>query len=671
MKKGQAVRRAAALLATCAIGTFSIAHARELHVAPTDDAALSVLLLSTKGNMAPVLLFDPWDPESVTRFNGRFNENVHCWYRQVTHGSIVEHMQRAIGKPCTRVDSVIDLAHSLRPEASEAIVVDERQYVPLLRAAALASARKAVLLPLAPQPPEGATLRDWRPETVYLPRDMKAWRLFFEPVAKRIEELPLTEELRPQMFRPADEDSAMTVVVANPKDRTAMFSPSSLSLLAPLVSGSHRAPLILVDSAEPQEIERQVLAYLDSHGLGPTHMILVGDELALRSHVVPDPVLAAGGPEARGGGIEIRVELFSEIQHERPQDFAVGRIVAEDAAQGSALLARQLHSSSVSKKPVIFLTNADEIFALGETISRTTIAELRNLAVPVRAYYRDQITPDVIHRALAQTDLLVWEGHPRDLTLEERGGIGAETAPDLVVLQGCYTLDRSDPFILLQKGAKAIVATSAAIYSSSGSAFARALFDRLLYEGADLGSAVRDARNYLLALANLKRARKQKDWTKTYRAALSFALWGDPTLKAPIRPKAAQLKPVKWDLHEEKLSLEIPRASLPAVHVGRYRASPRPRAMLAGLLIPGSEDGTRQLKELYFTVRSVPPSRAWVCPPGNGWRVASLYAPRTRTLTVVARPDWKMLGHAARRQPFTFPLVDDPSTCASPSTPAE
>ena len=91
--------------------------------------------------------------------------------------------------------------------------------------------------------------------------------------------------------------------------------------------------------------------------------------------------------------------------------------------------------------------------------------------------YRDAVTPAVIQEALEHADLLVWEGHARDLTLEERGGIAVERTPPLVVLQGCYTLDRSDPFILFERGTEAIVATSAAIYSASGSAFARALFD--------------------------------------------------------------------------------------------------------------------------------------------------------------------------------------------------
>src|SRR5690606_5014365 len=134
-----------------------------------------------------------------------------------------------------------------------------------------------------------------------------------------------------------------------------------------------------------------VQAFIDTHRLAPTHLYLVGDERALRSHVVPDPVLANGGPEALGGAREVRVELFSEIQRGAPQDYAVGRFVAEDAARGSAILASQLHRRLNGSGRVVVLSNADEEFELGETIARTTVSELRNAGVAVRAEYRDRV----------------------------------------------------------------------------------------------------------------------------------------------------------------------------------------------------------------------------------------------------------------------------------------
>jgi hypothetical protein len=442
--------------------------------------------------------------------------------------------------------------------------------------------------------------------------------------------------------------------------------------VAPLLSAAPRAPLVLTSGADSDSAEREVLAAIDAQALSPSHIALVGDELALRSHRIPDPVLAAGGPEARGGGTIVRVELFSEIQHERPQDFIVGRIVAEDAAQASALLARQLHRRrKSSQRPVTFLTNADSIFALGETISRTTVRELGNLGVPVRAYYRGEVTPEIIKQTMLQTDVLVWEGHPRDLTLEERGGIAVDTAPEIAILQGCYTLDRSDPFILIEKGTEAIVATSAAIYSAPGSAFARAVLDNALYDGADLGTAVRNGRNYLLALAQLQRLRGHHEWRKTYRAALAFTLWGDPTLKLPLKTGRPGVKPIAWEATPQELKLTIPPQRLREVAVDDYFARPAPRTMYAGLLLRLPDTKKRELKDLYFHTVAVPAGQHHACKPGEGWDVVSLYAPRSRTLSVLARPDWDKVPPPPRRGTFAFRLEGNAAGCLDSSRASE
>jgi hypothetical protein len=471
------------------------------------------------------------------------------------------------------------------------------------------------------------------------------------------------DELTAELIRRRGAEPPSAVVVANPADRAGLFSPSALSLLAPLVAAYHRAPLFLAADADPESIERRVGEWIDRHGLRPTHVILVGDELALRSHRVADPVAAAGGPAAIGGGSEVRVELFSQIEKGQPQDYAVGRIVGEDAAGASATLARQFHDRhGLRGRPAIFLSNADQIFALGETISRTTASELRNLGVPVRTFYRDAITPQVIRKALEGTEFLVWEGHARDLTLEEQGDIPVDGAPALVVLQGCYTLDRSDPFILLERGTEAIVATSAAIYSASGSAFARAFVDSLLYDGADLGTAVRNARNYLLSVVELKKQRGHDDWHKTYRAALAFTLWGDPTTRMPLGASKPSLQPVRWSLDEAKLELSIPRGRLPKAEAGRYHVRPAPRAMLSGLILKDGDRTDRQVKDLYFGV-AAPPAPLRVCPPGQGWDVVSLYAPRTRTLSVLARPDWDVVESQGAHGTFILPVVAEGSAC--------
>jgi len=655
-----------AFVLAVASGSARAADARlPVHLVSADDAALATVLLAAGGTAHPVVLFDPRDKEMVTSFTRSWDGPIQCFVRRTTATGVAEMMRAIASGPCTVIDDLLGLARQLWPQAQAAVAVSTGDYRGLLHAAAFASATGSALLPVDEGSPVNLEpLRGWPLATLYLTPLLPGWKSAAAALVPRVVEAATPDVLSRTAIDQSTPAPPTAAVVANPNDRAGMFSPSALSLLAPLVAGAHHAPLLLTSAANPETVERETHAFIDTHQLHPTHIVLVGDELALRSHRVPDPVREAGGPEARGGGIEVRVELFSKIQAEEPQDYAVGRIVAESASQASVQLARQLHGRRGSgQKPVIFLSNADQVFALGETISRTTVNEVRNVGLPVQAYYRNEITPEVIQRALKQTDLLVWEGHPRDLTLEERGGVAAESTPALVVLQGCYTFDRSDPFILLEKGTQAIVATSAAIYSASGSAFARVLFDALLYDDADLGTAVRNARNVLLALAKLERARNHADWRKTYRAALAFALWGDPTSRAPIRPGRPVRSPAEWVLADRTLSLTVPGQTLKEVVVDGYRARPVPRSVLGGLLLRAGGTAERQVKELYFTARSTPPDRSTACKPADGWDVVSLYAPRTQTLTVLARPDWMVLQRPSQQGTFTFPLAADVSQC--------
>ena len=659
---------AAALLLTA--GSAQAA-APSVHLVPAEDVALSAVMLIGKGLEEPVLLADARDQATLENTAAEWKGKVECRHRASAHRAAIDSMSAVADHPCEVIDDLASLARQLWPQPTSVVVVSEDDYTWLLTGASFAGVVRAALLPLKPGERLGpAAIEGWtKLETVYVTPGIEH---DLGDAGPRLVALETSDAVLVELERVVGDDLGDAVVVANPKDPFGFFSPSALSLVSPLVSAVHRAPLLLVTTADSDAIEAEVLTIIDRHGHRPTHIILVGDEIALRSHRIPDPVLAAGGPEARGGGTIVRAELFSEIQREQPQDFAVGRIVAEDAAQASALLARQLHRRNRrTQRPVVFLTNADSIFALGETISRTTVRELNNLGVSVRAYYRGEVTPEITRQTMLQTDVLVWEGHPRDLTLEERGGIGVDTAPEIAILQGCYTLDRNDPMILIEKGTEAIVATSAAIYSAPGSAFARALFDSALYDGADLGTAVRNARNYLLALAQLQRERGHDEWHKTYRAALAFALWGDPTLKMPLKVGRPSVKPIQWDSNDGDLTLTIPRQRLREVAVDRYIAKPVPRTMYGGLILIGSGPKVA-LKDLYFNVRSAPPEERFACRPDDAWNVISLYAPRTGTLSVLARPDWDAVADGGKRSgTFSFELQPDAGACVGPTRPPE
>jgi len=653
------IRRVALAAATC-LGAIPAARAEPpppLRVVPADDLALASMELLAAGPRTPVLLFEPEDAAAAQRFIAQAGRAVECAVRASAPADARTLLEANAGVACARVDDPLALAHQLWPQARSAVLAPIANYEWLLRGAALAGATDSALLPCDDAGALAAGLSSWALERLY--------------VLPGVANAP-APDARVVRFETADAVASETLhrlgdpprmlVIANPKDREGLFSPSALSLLAPLIAATHRAPLLLVSNSAADVVERDVLRFIAAHRLAPTYLYLVGDELALRSHRVPDPVLEAGGREALGGGREVRVELFSELQHERPQDYAVGRFAAEDPALGSLTLARQLHTGLGSGEKVVMLSNADEQFALGETISRTTVSELRNAGVDVAARYGDAVTPAAIQEALEQAGLLMWEGHARDLTLEERGGVAVQRTPPLVLLQGCYTLDRSDPFILLERGTQAIVATSAAIYSASGSAFARALLDALLYDGADLGIAVRNARNYLLALTELKKRRQHADWTKTYRAALAFALWGDPTTRPTLPVQPPKVPPAQWRPNGDGLDLTIPTRRLAAEGVGRYAIEPVSRAMLGGLVLHDTEsDGTeRALKELFYDVIAAPPQVTAACAPEAGWEVVSLFAPHTRTLSVLARPH----GPGTPAGDFHLPLAASANRCA-------
>jgi hypothetical protein len=651
-------RAALSALGALALLSPSDAHAQQLpvRVVPADDAALASMFLIGGGRQAPVILFAPGDADALRRYIVQSERPVECFVRAATSAAQRTLLEATAGTACTTIDNLATLAWQLWPGAKAVVAAPSASYESLLQGAALAAAAGAALLPVNGDAAAlAAQLSTHGVDTVYQLRGAA----LPPPAGARVMALDSADAVARETLRLLGEPRPTLLVVANPKDRLGLFSPSSLSLLAPLVAAAHHAPLVLVADAAADAVEAEVYRFIAAHQLAPTAIYLVGDELALRSHRVPDPVLQAGGKEALGGARDVRVELFSELQQMRPQDYAVGRFVAEDAALGSMTLARQLNVGLGAAKRVVLLSNADQQFALGETISRTTASEMRNAGMKVRARYGDEVTPAAIQEALERANDLLWEGHARDLTLEERGGVPAQRTPPLVILQGCYTLDRSDPFILLERGTQAIVATSAAIYSASGSAFARALVDALVYDGADLGTAVRNARNYLLALTELKQRRKHDDWPKTYRAALAFALWGDPTARPDLAVQTPKIAPAEWRLNGAALDLSIPKRRLDEATVGRYTAEPVPRAMLSGLILRDGNQRQRTIKELFFAVTQAPEHTTAACAPTADWDVVSLYAPRTHTLSVLARPS----GPGNPSGDFRLPLADGAAAC--------
>jgi hypothetical protein len=173
-----------------------------------------------------------------------------------------------------------------------------------------------------------------------------------------------------------------------------------------------------------------------------------------------------------------------------------------------------------------------------------------------------------------------------------------------------------------------VVGTPNRTYSASGGALTLGFFDALAYDGRTVGASMRHAKNFLLCYAELK-AKRLGDGAKlggaNKRAAWTFTVWGDPTLKMPraVPPKDA-LPALKCELVKNKLSLILPEKRYPSTDVAPYHAEMWPGGRLAGLFTADGEDA-RRLAPLAFAEVALPdakgrtprlttrlPSRNWV-----------------------------------------------------------
>jgi len=454
------------------------------------------------------------------------------------------------------------------------------------------------------------------------------------------------------------------LVLAAPADAEGPFSPPRLSLGALPYALGKGAALAWVGEGFQKSPEERTRS-MEKEGLGPFDAVtLIGDQLAIPMREMKDiDEVAAGSAKPRIHKIPTFVDRGGLAS-----DRAVGRLAALDIYDLSRWVTRLLHNVSERQdgSGALVFANADHKFILGEAISRTTSAELANAGVKVESFYRDEITPKLIREELPGHGLILWEGHPRDLTLDDDALPAPESAlpPATYFLQGCYTLDRSDPYVLIERGANAVIGTYMAVYSASGSGFARAFLSSQLHDGKTAGEALMSARNYLLATVELKKRRGHKDWRKTQRAALSFDLWGDPTAPLPVRKGKLRSPPVAAALRGNQISVRVPARRLPAVEAGHYTADVRPGAQLSSLYRHDREVGPeRKLVELFFVEVQVPPEFGddpQVQAAYEDSSYAWVFSPRTRTLSLLihGRAIPQTAGKGAANLRFTLHPAD-------------
>src|SRR5262249_17400128 len=142
-----------------------------------------------------------------------------------------------------------------------------------------------------------------------------------------------------------------------------------------------------------------------------------------------------------------------------------------------------------------------------------------------------------LRRLLPSQTIFLWEGHHSTLVQDYRVHEWPEPLqPSLVFLQSCLALQEPKAQPFLERGAVGVIGTSSRTYSGSGGALSLAFFDALAYEHQSVGDALRSAKNFMLAFAQLKEQRlgaKSQLGGANIRAAWAFCLWGDPTVTLP------------------------------------------------------------------------------------------------------------------------------------------
>lgn len=550
-----------------------------------------------------------------------------------------------------------------------AVWVSEADAAAAIVASALAAAERSPLLvatgKLEPAVHEAATLAERLGAKEVVVVGMADQGRLASQLGTKVRVLTPADALRAQ--RSAVRGTDHLVLVA-PADAKGPFSPPKLSLASvPYLLAKGAALAYVGEGAGGGRGPEEATAALEAEGIGRfDYVSLVGDWLAIPLREMRDIDQVARGVEKPRVH---KVPPFVDLEG-APSDRAVGRLAALDVYDLSRWVARIVHGIGDDADGVLVFANAHDKFILGETISRTTSAELANAGVEVHSFYREEISKERIETEIPKHALILWEGHPTDLTLGDDALPAPQRPlpPATVFLQGCYTMDRSDPFVLIERGANAVLGTYMAVYSSSGSAFARAYVNAQIHAGATAGEAMTSARNYLLAVVELKKRRGFTDWRKTLRAALSFDLWGDPEALAPVSIRRPKKSPVTARLQGSRLTMRIPAGALPLSEAGPYQASVRPGGSLAGLYnFIEDEDGEvvgRRLSELFFVEVELPESfgdAPVVEAPYPDETYAWIFSPRTRTLSLIVHEQALPAPGAAATLQFTVSAADPSS----------
>jgi hypothetical protein len=406
------------------------------------------------------------------------------------------------------------------------------------------------------------------------------------------------------------------LVLANPADAR------KLSALAPWIAVKRRAALLLT-AADGKNAAAVVAAALrDRDTAGADALIVVAEPEAI-------PTVKRDNP-FQGKDERIDVEPWVP-EGDELISLAAGRLFHTDRAIIPLVFARQnLLERAPGPPKILIASNPGDGLPLLETFSRNTGRELENAGWKVTGRYgKSGLTAKELRELLPEQDAFLWEGHYRTLVDHfEMPKWTEPLKPSVMFLQSCMALNPDEAALLFDRGAVAVVGTPNRTYSGSGGALTLGFFDSLAYDNRPVGASMRHAKNFLICYAELKAKRlgaAAKMGGANKRAAWTFTVWGDPTLKLPrATPPKDALPALTCEVVKNRLTLTLPEKRYPPTEVGAYRAEMWPGGRLAGLFTTDEED-SRHLAPLAFAEVRLPDAKDGQTPrlttkvPGRNW----------------------------------------------------
>jgi len=405
------------------------------------------------------------------------------------------------------------------------------------------------------------------------------------------------------------------LVLTNPID------PQSLHSLAPWVAVKRRGALLLT-GPDGKDARLVVAAAMNDRDTSQADaMIVVANAAAIPQTKRENP--------AKGKDEQIDVEPWVP-EGDELISLTTGRLFHADRALVPLMLARQKILDRTPGPPKILIaSNPGDGLPLLETFSRNTGRELENAGWKVIGRYgKTNLTAKELRELLPEQDAFLWEGHYRTLIDHFEFLKWTEPLrPSVMFLQSCLALNPDEAALLFDRGAAAVVGTPNRTYSGSGGALTLGFFDSIAYDGRSTGGAMRHAKNFLVCYQELKEKRlgeAAKLGGANQRAAWTFTIWGDPTLKMPKpTPPANALPSLKCEMVKNTIAMSLPEKKYPSTEVPPYKAEMWPGGRLAGLITTDIED--KWLSPLAFAEIAMPNGPADHVPhlsskvPGKNW----------------------------------------------------